>query len=411
MKKSKAKIIFLTSTNLASNPRCFKEIVLARELGYDVIVFAFDIPNWTRKVEEQIRGQLPEMEYYSLQTSRLPWLPWFINSLAGKAGRKLYQLGWRSTWISAIATDKRTLVLLKALQKERPAGDLIIAHNPGAFYPAWQLSHKTGIPFAADIEDFHPGENNGRVAKEAVTRLMQAILPKAYYISFASPLIREATLSLLNKASLRTSLVINNVFSSREFPQPKFVGNSKDEKLRLVWFSQHISFGRGIDEILPLLEPFSAKLQLTLIGNIDLQFKQTVLDRYTFIKIEEPLPQALLNASLGNYDIGLALESNRTDENRKMCLTNKIWAYLQAGLSIWANNTPAQLQFAQEFPLNTIVIDLNHAEIILTLIRTTLETLSETRKNKLARWEINQQVSWETEKKKLIKQWETQVQN
>jgi len=408
MSRKPLKIIFLTSTNLASNPRCLKEIELANEMGYSVTLFAFDIPNWTRSVEKEIKLRLNKIEYYSLQTAKKPLIPWLIYSLAAKGAKLLYKSGWKSTLISAAVTDKRSLVLLSALRKKKPSGDLIIAHNPGAFYPAWWLSKKTGIPFAIDIEDFHPGENNGLLVQHAVTRVMKTTLLDACYVSFASPMIRENTLSMF-KERLLHALLINNVFSSREFPRPKSADEDTETRLKLVWFSQHISFKRGLDEILPLLQPFGECLQLTLIGNIDLNFKSAVLDQYKFITIKDPMPQEILNAELGNHDIGLALESNNTDENRKICLTNKIWAYLQAGLYIWANNTPAQVQFANEFLHHTSIINLNNKETVIAVVKKTLEMLPQVRNAKRVRWEVNEKICWEAEKKILIKQWDIAV--
>src|SRR5438105_1847315 len=98
--KKPLKIIFLTSTNLASNPRCLKEIELADEIGYSITLYAFDIPNWTRKVEKEIKLRLNRLEYYSLQTAKTPLIPWLIYSLTAKAAKLLYKLGWKSTLIS-----------------------------------------------------------------------------------------------------------------------------------------------------------------------------------------------------------------------------------------------------------------------------------------------------------------------
>lgn len=411
MKERRFKFIFLTSTNLASNPRCLKEIELAYQLGFEVTVFAFKMGNWTHAAEDQIRKRLNGIEYHSLQATRTPFFPWLMNAIAAKGAKILYKLGCKSLLISAAVTDKRSITLLSAVRKKVPKCDLIIAHNPGAFYPAWQLSAKTGAPFAIDIEDFHPGENNGPLVDDTVTKVMKDILPNASYVSFASPLIREATLSLFKKGHLRKTLLINNVFPEREFPKPVSSDHDRCEKLKLVWFSQHISFNRGIDEILPLLEPFSTKLQLTLIGNLDLNFKVAVLDKYSFITVKGPMSQEQLNKSLGDHDIGLALESNKSGENRKICLTNKIWAYLQAGLCIWANNTPAQEQFARQFPHHTFIIDLDNKETVITLLQETLKNFSGLIRGKSTRWEINQQISWEIEKKTLIEQWDTVVQS
>lgn len=399
-------ILFLTSTNLASNPRCRKEVEVAQQLGYAVTVYAFDMANWTREKEQQIRSKFSRLGYHSLQTSRKPLIPWLVNSLLGKGAEILYRIGWHSTLIGAAATDKRTFTLLRALKKEKTSYDLIIAHNPGAFYPAWWFSRKTGTPFAIDIEDYHPGEDNGPTVRAGVAGVMKDILPEASYTSFASPMIYEATLSLLNGTGLKKAITINNVFSAKEFSSHNLPDNVAEDKMNLVWFSQHISFNRGLDEILPLLEPFSGELKLILIGNLDQAFYESVLKKYDFIELIPPMSQEQLNGTLGAFDIGLALETSNADENRKLCLTNKIWSYLQAGLYILASDTPAQKQFAQQYPRQTRIIDITSREAVLALMREMVNSLPQIRRGKTLRTQISQQVSWENENKKLVQEWQ-----
>lgn len=401
-----SRLLFLTSTNLACNPRCLKEVELAVESGHDVTVFAFDMANWTRSIENEIRNRLSSVKYFSLQTDKKPLAPWLFTSVIGKVARLLFKIGVRSTLVNAIATDKRTFSLISALSNNKPVCDLIIAHNPGAFYPAWWLSNKMQVPFAIDVEDFHPGENNDAVVRKAVTSTMQKILPSAKYVSFASPLIGEATLGML-KSTVHDQLVINNVFPAKEFPAFQHFEHAVNDKLKLVWFSQYVNFGRGLEEMLPALKPLNDQIQLTIIGNVDKEFKHTILDRYKFIVLKEPLTQQLLNAELGKHDIGLAIESNNADSNRKICLTNKIWAYLQAGLFIWASNTPAQVLFSKEFPGHTSLFDLGDREAVKSLTDQVLTNLPELRIGKSSRLKVNQLVSWDVEKKKVAKKWNT----
>lgn len=403
MSSRRPRILFLTSTNLASNPRCLKEVSLALELGYSVKVFAFDMSNWTRRVEPGIISRLVGMEYVSLQASRKPFFPWLVNSVKASMARVLLKFGSSSTLLVSIVNDKRSLVLLSALRRELPSCDFVVAHNPGAFYPAWWLSNKTGIPFAVDMEDFHPGEGNAPLVNKAVADLMRFVLPQCSYVSFASPLIKEASLPFCNGVSVMP--VINNVFSASEF-NTKVPVVMASEKMQLVWFSQHISFNRGLEDFLPFLLPFADRIEVTLIGNADALFVDEVLSHYSFIEVKEPMPQEALNAALTSYDIGLALESGKADENRQLCLTNKIWAYLQAGLFIWANDTLAQVAFAAAFPAHTAIVDIaGDKELVTAFIRDGIEQLPAIRQGKAVRMRINEEVSWEAEKHNLANVW------
>src|SRR5690606_17167044 len=165
------------------------------------------------------------------------------------------------------------------------------------------------------------------------------------YISFASPLIEVESNKLvsLNKSK---QLLINNSFFEEEFIPPKEID---DDKVQFVWFSQYISFGRGLELFLHAADALSNKLHLTLIGYIDAEFHQKELASGKFVSIKGPMHQRELHQQLANYDIGLALELNTADFNRNICLTNKIFAYSQAGLYVLATDTDSQKQFLGEF--------------------------------------------------------------
>ncbi len=47
------------------------------------------------------------------------------------------------------------------------------------------------------------------------------------------------------------------------------------------------------------------------------------------------------------YDLGLSLETDAT-ESRRLCLTNKIFTYLLAGVPVMMSDTPAQSAFASD---------------------------------------------------------------
>ena len=112
--------------------------------------------------------------------------------------------------------------------------------------------------------------------------------------------------------------------------------------LRLVWFSQNISAGRGLEYILPPLKKFVGTIELHLFGNLDGAFYEAHLKPMKNVFIHEPLPQKKLHNNLSNYDVGLALEI-ATDRNRDICLTNKLLAYFQAGLFVFASDTACLL--------------------------------------------------------------------
>jgi hypothetical protein len=98
-------------------------------------------------------------------------------------------------------------------------------------------------------------------------------------------------------------------------------------------------------------------------------------------------------------DIGLALESKTADFNRDICLTNKILAYAQAGLYIFATDTFGQRDF-----LNAL--NYKAGQIIASDLSTTFSNFDPSLldfENKMERWEHAISFSWEKEQQKLVK--------
>lgn len=272
-------LLFLTTNNLATNPRLVKELKTAIELGATLTVVQFRLGNWSdnksEQLKEAVRGEKlvvsdelrgtntkkREVEFIEIDATsgrKISWLKWGILE---KLAQKVYPLFKNNLFINALASSRRSLQLINALRKtEKP--DLIAAHNLGALYPAYQLSKKWRIPFIFDVEDYHPGEHIRHNAQNEKARrefLMKTLLPKASAITSASPLIGEYTMKLIGDHPNHT--VILNSFPQSEFTPPHSSLNThhsplntQNSSLNLVWFSQKISFGRGLEQLFEALK-------------------------------------------------------------------------------------------------------------------------------------------------------------
>ena len=173
--------------------------------------------------------------------------------------------------------------------------------------------------------------------------IMKTVLPGAKYISASSPLIADFTENLCLTDGKKVIRVLN-YFSGSEFKAPAVASS---HKIKLIWFSQLISAGRGLEILLSEWSKIQENFELTLIGSSDLAFSRYIPDG---IKIIQPVSQIELHEQLAQYDIGLALDLTNRDVNRDIALTNKILAYYQAGLYILATDTAAQKDFITHHP-------------------------------------------------------------
>lgn len=408
------KILFLTSANLSTNPRLVKEIDFL-SIDHSITVILFKLGNWSDKMDLKMREDRPSILFIELDVTRERFFYWLFWSLIQKVSQIIWPLFKKSLFISAIANTRRSIMLLEKC-KSFPKPDLIISHNLGALYPAYGLSKKWNIPFIFDVEDYHPGEQINIDTSNEISRreiLMKTILQHATALTSASPLIGEITLKLIG--GHHNHRVIINSFLQNEFKIPKY---DNSEFLKFVWFSQNVSFGRGLEQFFEALQIVIQKeenvkklrtnnvkrIVFTIIGNLDASFNSRVLESFlksvvsstSLIELVSisPLTQKELHVELGNHDIGLALEFNSTDLNRNICLTNKIISYSQAGLYILATNTAAQFEFINDNPLRGVICGQSSTEIADVLTDFNLDDI---RRGKVNRFENGKLLAWEEE--------------
>ena len=319
------------------------------------------------------------------------------------ASRFLYRYNKQSLFLAAAGHSKRTLQILNKLKQLKVKSyEMIVAHNLATLYSAYVFSQQTKCRFAFDVEDYHPGEKvfgiNAEMEKNRRELLLQKILPKAVYVSSASPLISKSIDSLVDGVRAETVL---NLFSIREFTEPVI---KTSDKLKLVWFSQNINAGRGLELVLSIWDSVKEYFELTLIGKIDNQFYEIWIKKHKEIIIEPPLPQKTLHKYLSEFDIGLAIDVDSDDYNRQLAITNKIVAYFQAGLYIIATNTPAQTNFVKAHELHGLISEQNELAMFYTLKQ--VNSLKDNiRSNNKTRFKNASGSSWEKESGSIKNIW------
>jgi glycosyltransferase involved in cell wall biosynthesis len=392
-------VLFLTSTNLACNPRCLKEVKLLKEMGASVTVVAFNLHNWSTQKEVEITEQLLDVNCIYLDTTKKKIVTWTISSLIERLAGFLFPFYSSKLIIAALTLGKRGLLLLDWCMKTKLKPDLIIAHNPAAFFPAYWLAKKNEIPFGLDIEDYHPGESITQRQKQALKLLMKELINKAHYASFASLQIRETSVQQLQILD-SSLLVINNFFSKSHFSASD--GSGK-EKIQLVWFSQNIDKGRGLEELLDVFGKFDNAFHLTLIGNLKEPFsKQYILGRKN-ITVLKPMHPTELTKAMSQFDVGLAIEPGK-DLNNTIALSNKIITYFQAGLYILASKTPAQDYFLEKHSEHGISTMLN-SEHLSFAFHQILADKGKILNLRHKRYDVASKYNWESESIQLVQVW------
>lgn len=375
-----------------------KEIRLALANGFKVTVLCFGFNNWSKEMNDRLMAELSTVNWIVLLADRKPFLPWAISVLAEKGSRMLSRLKWvSSSRIISTAISRRSYLLLSALPKNiKP--DWVIGHNPGALYVSKKAAELYQCRAGFDVEDYHPGEGRYVLLQELTRKLMKEQLPHFDYLSFAAPLIQAAVQRDLQISPANWITVLNS-FPKSEFVKPSPITG----RLKLVWFSQNISEGRGLELVIPVVREMQDTVELHLFGSLDAVFFQGFEDAKNVV-IHPPVSQQLLHQRLMEFDIGLALEIP-VDQNREYCLTNKLLAYMQAGLFIIGTNTEAQVSFLKQFPSHGTLFDYQDPSGFSEKLQASLKNITGIRNEKNLRFDVNETFNWETESAGLKEQW------
>ena len=131
------KLLFISTLNLATNPRLFKEIELALDNGFEVEVVCFEFDNWSYTFNQQLKEKVSRAKFTIIPAGRSPFWPWAGSVFLEKAFRFAGKFVSLPDWALSHAVSRRSVLLTRAVKKISEEFDLVIGHNPGALYPAF----------------------------------------------------------------------------------------------------------------------------------------------------------------------------------------------------------------------------------------------------------------------------------
>jgi len=346
------KIVLISSGQPSLNPRLVKEADALVEAGYEVCVIYQYWNNWASKLDLSL---LSSKKWQTIRVGGDPvkekityWASRILFSVAKRLAAS-FSLKYK---IAELAIGRCTFALVDEAKKNR--ADLYIAHNLGALPAAIIAAKKNQAKCGFDAEDFHRNEiSNER--QNLDVRLKSFIedkyLNQVDYLTTASPLINQAYQNLYPK--LKPTPLLN------VFPKPNLPGkpNKNQTTLKLFWFSQTIGLGRGLEHIVQALNELNhPMIELHLLGNHNTTIKNQLClstsivnwSRNNIFFYQPIMAEEIFSFAL-QFDVGLATES-KYPFNRDICLTNKIFTYIQSGLAVIATDTTAQSKLLQEYP-------------------------------------------------------------
>ena len=349
MAAMKTRVCVVTAGHMSTCPRMLKAADALHGAGFDVRVVSASHTPWAVEADSRLRATRPwrwDLVDYARATARGRQI------VTGARRRIAHALTVRfgpSRVPAALCVRGYSRAhdeLVRAVTGE-PA-DLVYGGTTGALAAVGEAARRLGVPYGLDLEDFHTGERGAQTGQLSAIaeRVERLVLPGAAFLTTSSPMIADA---YADKYGLRPR-AIHNTFSL-DLPDP--VESLEGVPLRFYWFSQTLGAGRGLEDFI------RAAALAKIVGELHLRagVKQPYLDdlmrfardaapALTFRLHEPGSPDAMVHLSRG-YDLGLSGEEP-TALNRRLCLGNKIFTYLAAGVPVLLSATPAQVVLGQD---------------------------------------------------------------
>ena len=395
------KIVLLTSGQPSLNPRLVKEADALSASGYSVTILYAYWNEWGTAMDDEL---LPQKKWQAVRVGGHPvhkQVTFFLSRLLHKISilsAQKYKIAFFNDWAMA----RSSYFLIREAKKHE--ADLYIGHNLGALPATVKTAKKKQKLCGFDAEDYHRYEISDDDADSDV-KLKAAIenkyIPQVDYITASSPGISKAYHNLYKNTSPVTILNVFPVDETVSEPRAKAA-----KGIKLFWFSQTISGARGINDCISALKLINnPAVELHLLGYADAETKQELTKNagenvslvfYDPIGPDEIIPFATA------FDIGLAME-DRTPLNRDICLTNKIFTYMQAGLGVIASNTVAQHGLMSDYPDAGKVYEHGNIQSLAQAISYYYSNRDDLYSAKKAAYHIaRSELNWEEESRKFL---------
>lgn len=336
------KIVLITTTQPAINPRLVKEANTLVENGYAVTVLYSHKIGWADAADKKIIqdsnwkailvGGSPESEH----------IIFFYTRIRHRIYSWLNELWFQNASIAEKTQDRCYYEKLHIAKKINAT--FYIGHNLGALAIAVNAALYNDSKSGFDFEDYHRHEyeiDNTR-RTERIIYLEEKYVPKVDYLSFSSEQIQKQILQDF-PGFKKPNTVLLNCFTEKVLAE-KITTHGKE--LKLLWFSQTVGPNRGLECLFEALLLLNDKnISLTIAGRLRDDVKELfpsiakkIAGEVSFLGV---LPPHALHKLAEQHDLGLALEPG-ISMNNDLALSNKIFTYLLAGNAIIFSETTAQ---------------------------------------------------------------------
>ncbi len=401
-----AKILILIGAHLSTAPRPQKEAETLAKAGHEVIVrgFWFD-PELVKRDRLLMKDKQWRFEpIVDFQPSH-PWQNWQIR-LKGRIAQEKHKR-WQLFAPELLGYGAKAM--LKLARQIR--ADLTIVHSEVGLWVANQLLDD-GLRIGVDFEDWF---SEDLLPEARVTRSIPQLK------KYEARLVKECQYCLTTSNAMAKAIsqaydvpeptVVYNTFpkTEREYIDGEIQDRQNLDLPSLHWFSQTIGIGRGLETLFSALNHLQTPVEIHLRGNYSESSRKSLEPLIPsqwrkYIFIHPTVPNHELLSRIAEHDIGLALEQTDTN-SRNYTVTNKLFQYLQGGLTVVATDTLGQKEILSQYPQVGSLIPSNNPVALANALESLLQDLSKLQVSKNNALKIfNDQLCWEHQARVLLDQ-------
>jgi len=256
---------------------------------------------------------------------------------------------------------------------------------------------------AVDFEDWFSQEHVAKAwhPDRVVARLERDVLAGVSHATCTSEAMAEA----IGQAYGRRPEVVYNAFPMAEAPEP--AAEPGPEGPKVLWISQALGPGRGLDLLAEALGRCEPKLTVTLVGNPQGNYAETFSGRIPpewrgRVVLQKQFKDREVLGFMARHHVGLALEQKQP-LNRDLTVTNKILQYLLCGLAVAATDTAGQKEVAAESNSAVQLCGTDNPAALGSLLNDWVRDLASLQRARhQARKTAMEKFCWEKEKPRLI---------
>ena len=337
-------VMLVTNTGL-HDPRVTRSMDTAHRAGFAVRLVCRALPQGNEK-ESDAAPSGTDL-YRVPRFFGMGLLKWLLVGQGGwgEGGMGCFWLTPGSLWIlgGMIWFNLQAIRMMWRLR-----GDLYHANDLDTLPAAVVLSWRHRAPLIYDAHELFSGQFAG------ASRQFQAIL-----FALEHRLIRRASRVITVNHSIAQTLAdwhqvpLPDVVMNCPFAVPVTgaagVTETAPRKARVIYQGWYVCH-RGIEELILSAALYdSAELYLRGYGDLEPALRALVQDKGLTSRVQflPPVHHAEMVTSLAGFDIGIVSYRPMTENNR-LCLPNKVFEYLQAGLALAVSALPELTRLVEE---------------------------------------------------------------